>query len=315
MAAACGQLRSRLDEGRFHRVFAAARDQKKVVVTILGRCWQKRALPVDATCLVYRTQHSVSGRDHHRRFDQAADPGRRRRPRSKDGPRVHLASRPDVPAGQVHAHVQTRPIPGTHSAPASAAERCVVGALPFCRCHLSSSVTSTLPADWQNFSGVDLEKYRQPLWIVFPFLNADPAFRSKELNRSQDLLAKVTSRSDPNRGGGSGEGYFPPFPPPESSAKVALKRSYDDSDLFPHRLNNSAVRGFPTMIMGRQSLYRFFLPDYDNESEIEGHHLAALPGREQLMVDQWWILMPDESMLPPPPLPSSPLLIPPNAHN
>ena len=61
------------------------------------------------------------------------------------------------------------------------------------------------------------------------------------------------------------------------------------------------------MIMGRQSLHRFFLPDYDDESEIEGHHLAALPGREQLMVDQWWILMPDESMLSPLLL-SSPLL-------
>jgi len=134
----------------------------------------------------------------------------------------------------------------------------------------------------------DLQKYRQPLWIVFPFLNADRGFQSRELNASQDLLGKIVSHPDTFSDPGSG--YFPALPP-----NLALKRSYDDSDLFPRRFKTPVVDGLPSMIMGRQSLCRFFLPDYEREEMIESQHLSILKGREQLMVDQWWILMPDES--------------------
>lgn len=154
-------------------------------------------------------------------------------------------------------------------------------------------------------SVLDLKKYREPLWIVFPFLNADKDFSSTRLNDAQEVLKGFEREEETLKipaSAYSGVGCFPlpakiySFIQPE----IELKHSYDDSELFPQQLKNPGGRGpgMKSLVVGRQTLYRFFLPDYDNEEMIQRHHLEALEGREQLMVDQWWILMPDESGFP-----------------
>ncbi|KAF8538377.1 cora-like Mg2+ transporter protein-domain-containing protein [Trichophaea hybrida] len=186
-----------------------------------------------------------------------------------------MAQRLDVATGKVYADVKTWCIPRTHGALASAAERYLTPLSPVVRI-------------FAEYIWEDLGRYRQPLWVVFPFFNVDRGFQSRELNASQDLLSKITSYPDTFADASSE--YFPSLPP-----KLALKRSYDDSDLFPRRFKTPVVDGLPSMMMGRQSLYRFFLPDYEGEEMIENQQLSTLKGREQLMVDQWWILMPDEN--------------------
>lgn len=114
---------------------------------------------------------------------------------------------------------------------------------------------------------------------MFPFLTVDKTLSHSTLNEARNIL-----RTAP-------------------TANSHLRRLYDDSLLNPRRKVSEPIQPDllrRTLLMTRQTLYRFYFQDSGDEQSVHIQQDRYLRERGQLMVDQWWILMPDDSTSPPP---------------